>query len=79
MIRKTLKKRPDMPTMINFQDFVHIRNQKEKVINVNMIELRILSNKIGKKPSLWISSSHSINHMLEVSLPLLIIAQKTST
>ena len=64
--------------MINFQDFVHIRTQKEKVINVNMIKLRTLSNKIGKKPSLWISYSHSINHMLEVFLPLLIIALKIS-
>jgi len=78
MFRKNLKKRAETQILINFQDFVQIRSQKEKVINVHLIKIRTLSNKIGKKPSSWISYSHSINHTLEVSLPLLTPAQKIS-
>lgn len=65
--------------MINFEDFVHIRSQKEKVINVNMSKFRTLSNKIGKKPSLWTSCLHFTSHNLEGFLLLPLIAAKVNT
>ena len=75
MLRRVNKKRTGTVSLINFHDFVKIRHEKEKIINVLLRLFRILSKKIGKKLSWWKNYLNFTSHSKEAALllPLLII------